>query len=133
MKKTIVFIVAVSLGLNGCSREITSKFQVSGWNLGDPVHKNVQFVINGDSVGPVVKFGQSSGVYEVEIVVGQSSYYNSGTTPTNDVQSTNVALGVQDVDTHIIFMVVQGCYLTKYQVTNFIYERKGGLDNLYCR
>lgn len=129
INRTIV-VLLLALNFGACSGEIKSKFQVSGWNLGNPSHKNVQFLINGAPLEPVVRYGQSSGPFEVDVVVGQSSY-NSNSGPTYDVQSVTVRLGVKDVDTNTIFMN-SSCYLTKTGVVNMIYELRGGFENLYC-
>ncbi len=126
-----IFALVLALSFSACHRAITERFQVSGWNLGDSTHKNIQFLINGSPVGPVVKSGQSSAPFEVDVIVGQSMY-GTGTSPSN-ITSTNVVLGVKDVDSNTIFMTTQNCYLTKYQVTNFMYERRFGTDSLYCR
>ncbi len=130
MFRAIIALV-LALSFSACNRAITERFQVSAWNIGDPTHKNIQFLVNGDPVGPVVKFGQSTGPFEVEVVVGQSMY-GTGTSPST-VTSTSVTLGVKDVDSNTIFMTTQSCYLTKYQVVNFMYERRFGSDSLYCR
>ena len=130
--RRLIITLFVALIFNACDRQVVERFDVSGWHLGDPSHKNVQFLVNGDPVGIVIPYGKSSGAFSVEIVVGRGNY-NTSTGPSNGVTSTNVVLGVMDVDTKTIFMTTQNCYISKYQVTNFIYERRGNSDSLYCR
>ena len=128
-----LFVLVFAFGLAACAdRQITERFDVSGWHTGDPAHKSIQFVVNGDLIGPPITYGKSSGTYVVEIVVGRGNY-NTSTGPSNGVTSANVVLGVMDVETKTIFLTTQSCYVSKYQVTNFMYERSFGRDSLYCR
>ena len=98
---TAVLCLVFSMALTACDHEVVVKFQVAGWHHGNPTHKNIQFLVNGDPIGPAIKYGASTGSYDVKIVTGRG--YGPVTGSRDDIYSAQVTLGVKDGDTGVIF------------------------------
>ena len=125
-----VLSLVLPMALTACEREVVVRFQVAGWHNGNPAHKNIQFFVNGDPIGRAIKYGASTGSYDVKIVTGRA--YGPFTGPSDNIYTAQVTLGVMDTDTRIIFLTTRHCKLDKERVTNFTYTMRYDHEELYC-
>lgn len=125
-----VLSLVLPMALTACEREVVVRFQVAGWHNGNPAHKNIQFLVNGDPIGPAIRYGASTGSYDVSIVTGRA--YGPFTGPSDNISSAQVTLGVMDADTKVIFLTTRNCTLYKERVTNFTYTAQYDYEELYC-
>ncbi len=125
-----VLSLVLPMVITACEREVVVRFQVAGWHNGNPARKNIQFLVNGDPIGPIIRYGASTGSYDVKIITGRA--YGGVTGPSDNIYSAQVTLGVRDANTGVIFLTTRHCTLYKERVTNFTYTMRYDNEELYC-